>query len=57
MGTFLKYLIYIALVIIAVLILRNLWDTGLTNPETVAETVITVSPEANNPQTSSPQDK
>lgn len=51
MGTFIKYLIYIALFIVAVFIIKNLWDGDLTSAPAVTETVVTVTPDSNSPQT------
>ena len=50
MGTFVKYLIYIALFIVAALIIKNLWDGSLTGSPAVTETVVTITPESDAPQ-------
>lgn len=39
MGTFLKYLIYIALIIVAYFIIQGVWDDKITEDSTVKEVV------------------
>jgi len=51
MSTFVKYLIYIALVVVAFLFLVSLWETGQDNRMEVVEVGVVTPETQNQPQT------
>lgn len=48
MGTFVKYLIYILLIIAAYFILQGIWNGDLTKDSTESDIVVEVTDGANN---------
>lgn len=55
MSTFIKYLIYIALVVVAFLFLKSLWDADQDNGMEVVEVGVVTPETQNQPQTNQQQ--